>query len=549
MPVHAATCSDNMNASSLQTMRRLARGPAYAMTVCILSLPATTGAEGLDCSALARQDFSQLPDAPTTIITASDVAASEDLPAYCRIEGIVAPQVRFELRLPRSDWNGRYLMQGCGGLCGIIKIAAADDALARGYAVTTTNMGHSGNPASGMWGYNNRAAEIDFGYRATHVSNIAARALVTAYYGRDADWSYFRGCSTGGRQGLVEAQRYPEDFDGIIAGAPVINETGVGALHLLWSVRANLNDRGNPIMDGRRIAGVREAVLDHCDELDGLRDGLIADPRVCDFKPASLACDNDRTGENCLSADEVGVLEKLYGGPQNSDGDQLYPGGLMPGSEYEWVPALIGLDGQPALALQMPLIGDFLRYLAFAEDPGPGYSIMDFDFDRDPPRLAFMESIYTASNPDLRRFRERGGKLLLYQGWDDLEVTPTNTVEYYELTSRAMGGPDATREFFRLYMLPGVAHCRRGSGADAVDFLSYIEAWVEQGESPERIVAAHLAEPQAYDGLPPLRFPLDDSRVEFRRSVFPYPGIAEWNGQDDVRDADNWVRRGPLSGP
>ena len=477
---------------------------------------------------------------PTLITGAQTVEAGEDLPAYCRVQGYIAPQIGFELRLPTEDWNGKYLMQGCGGLCGIIKIESADDALARGYAVSNTDMGHKGQPFSGIWAYNNRQAEIDFGYRATHAVANVTKEITRAFYDRVPLQSYFRGCSTGGRQGMVAAQRYPDDFDGIIAGAPVLNETGVGALHLIWSVRANLDETGAPILDGSKLSFVHQKVLEACDRLDGAPDGLLSDPRQCTFEPEDLVCQSATDTDQCLTVPEVQVIAKLYGGPQNSAGQSLYAGGLMRGSEYEWAPALVGIGDQPALALQMPMLNDFVAFMAFERDPGPTFTMMDFDFDRDPSRLAEMEAIYSASNPDLSAFQDRGGKIIMYHGWDDVEVPPLSTVQYYDQVTRRSGDLEATQDFYRLFMLPGVAHCRRGPGPDAIDYLGYLEDWVEKGRAPDWVLASHLKVEQSYDGLPPVRFPLPETSAEYRRPIYPYPEIPEYIGQGDINDPSSW---------
>ena len=200
------------------------------------------------CDALRFQDFTGIPDAITAITESSVVEAAGDLPEYCRVRGTIAPAISFELRLPTKTWNEKFLMQGCGGMCGIINMAAGEDALVRNYAVINQNMGHSSQPFIATWGMNNLQAEIDFGYRSTHVTAVAAKVLVEAYYGRAPDYSYFKGCSTGGRQAMVQAQRFPWDFDGIVAGAPVLNEVGDGLLHLVWSGRANLDADGKQIL-------------------------------------------------------------------------------------------------------------------------------------------------------------------------------------------------------------------------------------------------------------------------------------------------------------
>jgi len=478
--------------------------PLWALD-CV-SLP---GAEGLDT----------LPDAPTVVTSAEEVATIAGLPTHCRVRGFVAPQVGFELRMPALSWNGKLLFQGCGGLCGDIPSAACDDALERGYAVVATDMGHQGPAFRSLWAYNNRQAEIDFAYRATHVVALAARALVASHYGRAPLRSYFRGCSTGGRQGLVSAQRFPADFDGIIAGAPVLDETGTTALHLIWSGRANLDADGEPILSPARVEQIHRRIIASCDEFDGSPDGIIEDPRTCAWREILPACRaGSQPRDDCFNAAEIDVLEKLYGGARNSAGELLVPGGLQPGSEYEWVPSFVGAEGPAVFHPDGPL-RELYQTLIFFDDPGPGHSAAEFDFDRDPARLALIETLYSAKNPDLRAFRRRGGRLILYQGWDDVEVTPLNTIDYYETMQRTMGGAGDTGEFARLFLLPGVAHCRRGPGADAVDWLGYLEAWVEEGWAPDSVTAHHLVEEQSYLGLPRPRFPLPAAAYEWAREV------------------------------
>jgi hypothetical protein len=497
---------------------------AWELAACWLLAMLAAPAWALDCESLLRAPgLLDLPDAATTLTAAENLAADNQLPAHCKLEGYVAPQVRFELRLPSLTWNGKLLMQGCGGLCGNISSAACDDALERGYAVVATDMGHSGPAFRSLWALDNLPAEIDFAYRATHVVAVAAKALVAMHYERPAQRSYFRGCSTGGRQGLVSAQRFPADFDGIIAGAPVLDETGTAALHLIWAGRANLDAAGEPILTPQQIDALRAAVRSACDELDGHADGLIDDPRDCDWRAAVTACDDSQRPAGCLSAAQISVLDALYEGARDSAGRHLVPGGLMPGSEYEWVPNFVGLDG-PAVYHPDGPISQLYQTLLFFRDPGPGHTAREFDFDRDPPRLALMETLYSAKNPDLRRFRERGGKLIVYQGWDDVEVTPLNTIDYFETMERTVGGRDAAREFARLFVLPGMAHCRRGPGADAVDWLTYLERWVEQGDAPDKVTAHHLVTEQTYLGLPRPRFPLPDVAYEWTRRIDAYPG-------------------------
>ncbi len=475
-----------------------------------------------DCAALLRESFSGLPDAPTTISSAQGVAASADLPAHCQVRGFVAPQVRFEVRLP-DDWNGKFLHQGCGGLCGEAESATCDDALARNYAVAVTDMGHQAAPWQSAWAFNNLPAEIDFAYRATHVVTVAAKAIIARHYGRSATRSYFRGCSTGGRQGLVEAQRFPADFDGIIAGAPVLDETGVAALHLMWSGQANLDAQGRALLEPVHVELLHAAVLKACDARDGRRDGILDDPRQCDFEPAQLACPGDVAAASCLTAAQQSAVGRIYAGARNSRGESLFAGGMSRGSEYEWVPNFVGRNGPAVFAPGGPL-RELYQYLIFMPDPGPNAPTTVFDFDADPGRLGLMETLYTAQNPDLSAFRARGGKLILYQGWDDAEIPPALIIRYFARIQQTMGGDGPTREFARLFMLPGVAHCRRGPGADTADWLTYLERWAEQGEAPDAVDTFHLTREQNYRGLPRPRFPLpapDYDRVKILKPLRP----------------------------
>jgi feruloyl esterase len=488
-----------------------------AALLAVLALPARAAAS--DCAALLQASFAGVPDAPTTLVSAVAVPATPDLPAHCAVRGTVAPAVNFEVRLP-ADWNGKFLHQGCGGLCGQVQPATCDDALARRYAVAVTDMGHAGQPWESAWARDNLPAEIDFAYRATHVVTVAAKAITARHYGRPAARSYFRGCSTGGRQGLIEAQRFPADFDGVIAGAPVLDETGVAALHLMWSGRANLDGEGRPLLQPVHVDLLHEAVLAACDSLDGTRDGILEDPRRCDFDPAALACAGDVPAATCLTVAQQAAVHRLYDGARNSRGEALFPGGLARGSEYEWVPNFVGKDGPAVFAPGGP-VAELYRNLIFLPDPPADLSPV-FDFDRDPPRLALMESLYTARNPELRAFRARGGKLILYHGWDDAEIPPALMLDYFATLQAAMGGPKATDGFARLYLLPGVAHCRRGPGADTADWLTHLERWVEDGRAPAAVETFHLTTEQNYLGLPRPRFPLPAESFDRVKVLRPF---------------------------
>lgn len=526
--------------------------PAPTRDACLRFATGSAGAAADPAASVVLAELLRIPDAPTVITAVESVPAAGDLPAYCRFKGTIAPQIHFELRLPTTAWNGKLLMQGCGGMCGWINMGAAEDSLARGYAVVNTDMGHVDPPFVALWALDNREAEADFAYRSTWATAQVAKALTKAYYSSVPRYTYFNGCSTGGRQGMVAAQRFPELFDGIIAGAPVLNQTGNGMLHLVWLARANMDSNGKPILSRERLAVVREHVLAACDRMDGVEDGIVPDPRACPWRPAQMAC---RAGgvkdAQCLSQAEVAALQKFYDGASNSSGSLRIAsgGGLTAGSEYGWSPAFVTEGDAPGLvATPGGMMQQILQTKTFYMDPGPqsGLTIADFDFDRDVPRLALTEYQYNAQNPDLRRFRARGGKLILWHGWDDTEVPPGFSTDYYELAARTMGGAAETNSFFRLFMLPGVQHCRRGVGADAVDFLTALEDWVEKGRAPDALVAHRLVKEQSYLGLPRPRFPLAPADYAWRRPLYPYPAIAVYTGRGDWRDPANWRSRLPV---
>lgn len=487
--------------------------------VALLLTAALQPAAAVECSELLKPDFSALPDAPTQLTLATSVDAQGSVPAYCRVQGYVRPRVRFELRLPRESWNGKLLMEGCGGFCGSLDHAPRCDArLARGYACVVSDMGHASTPFDGKWAWNDREAEIDFGYRATHVTAVAGKAVATAFYSRPPERSYFHGCSTGGRQGLVSAQRFPADFDGIVAGAPVLRMPASGMV-LAWSMRALHDAAGRRIVTPREVELMHRAVLERCDARDGLADGIVGDPRACDVDPGTVAG---------LGAAQVAALRKVYDGPRDSRGRRLFASGLPRGSELNWIGTLIGRDeGPPPF---YGFIADLFRYLSFAEDPGPGFRLEDFDFDRDPPRLGAMAQIYTGANPDLTEFKSRGGKLLLYHGWADSVVVPQPSIDYYELATRAMGGPAATREFFRLFVVPGKDHCTGGAGAHDIDYLGALERWVERGEAPERLIGTR---------------PASGAQPALRRPVYAYPAVAAYRGRGDANDPASFVALPP----
>ena len=481
-----------------------------------------------------------MPDAPTRILKSTIDAAVDGLPESCRVSGLIAPHTHFELRMPTKTWNGKFLMLGCGGYCGSIDSRRSDPGLARNYAVVLTDMGHQGS--SWLFAYNNLQGEIDFAYRSTHTVAVASKEIIDAYYGSRADKNYFMGCSTGGRQAMVEAQRFPRDFDGIVAGAPVYDETGDGAYFVLWSALANIGQNGKPILSPEKLPLIRNAVMEQCDGADGLKDGVLQDPRQCTWQPSDMQCGLGQSTDKCLTADEVGVVNKIYSGATNSDGDPWYFG-MSLGSEYTWTPEFIGQDGKIGDWLEGPQSfgEEFITTMPFFYDLPIGTPAATFDFDTDPPRMGLTEVLYNAQNPDLRKFKKNGGKLLLYHGWDDDQIPPGISVDYYETSTRTMGGPDQTTDFFRMFMIPSMLHCIMGGpGGTEVDWITAIENWVEKDEAPEQIVV-HRMKTTGYS-VPRARHPLDPDEYDQKRPVYPYPAVARFKGVGDPNDPDAWQK-------
>jgi feruloyl esterase len=501
----------------------------------------------VQCEALRHKDFTRIQDAPTQIIKVTLVGSEGGVPPHCQVEGRVAPHVGIGLQLPLAHWNGKLIEVGCAANCGDLMWEGCNDPVRRGYACITSDMGHRGTLIDSAWAHENLQAKVDWAFRATHVTVLAGKAISAYFYRGVAKKSYFVGCSTGGRQALQEAQRFPWDFDGIIAGAPPINLSAL-YMTLAWNILATHDKDGKPLLDRAHVKLLTDTAIAKCDLDDGVKDGLIGDPRHCQFDPAELTCKGQQA-DSCLTPIQVDAVKKVYAGPTTSRGVRLSHGGPMPGSEYghwdeqfggNWSRGFLGVNGKPAA--YDPLVISGLRFLFFDLEMGPNWTLSGLDFDRDYQRLGIMESLYDSGNPDLRDFKAAGGKLLMYQGTNDVAVLPQITEDYYETVERTMGGQAATQSFFRLFVLPGVEHCGGGDGADTVDYLSALEAWVEHGRVPDRLNAAHLRTDHSPMQMPP--FPLHPGEIQFTRPVYPYPIRAQYRGRGDPEDAASF---GPSS--
>jgi feruloyl esterase len=489
---------------------------------------------------LVQTDFSWIQDAPTEITSAQIVAPQESIPELCEVRGYVNSNVGFLLLLPSSSWNGKFLMVGCGGFCGDAELHARRDCpagLRRGYACISTDMGHQG--LVGKWAHNNLQAEVDFGYRATHVTALAGKDVTQKFYGRAPTVSYYMGCSTGGRQGMVESQQFPWDFDGMVIGAPGINLTGV-VRQMVWATIANHRNDGSLILEEADVRLLHESVLSSCDKDDDLADGFLSDPSGCSFAPSSLKCGTGGKTD-CLSTEQIEAAANIYAGPLTSTGVPTYTGGAALGSELDW---LAGRNGEHITMtdeyLYETFIADWFRYMFFYPDAGANWSLRDLNIDRDYKRMGMAEALLGGTNPDLRQFKASGGKMIIFQGLNDLQMQPKSIVDYYGLVERVIGGRDETQEFLRLFILPGVGHCSGGDGAYSVDYLSYIEDWVENGEAPDKLIS----ERPSGDEIPEWLLPIsnDPGQAKFRRPVFPYPHRAIYDGLGDPNDVKSFSR-------
>ena len=469
---------------------------------------APSGDPAAACARLKDTDFSQTPNAPSLIVSAVAKEATSEIPALCLVNGRIAPTIGYRMWLPLASWNGKFAQTGCGGRCGDILDDGCQIVVARGYACIAADLGHKGTFYDDLWAIDNVPGEIDFGFRATHVTNITGRAVTDAFYGRKPAYAYYFGASTGGRQGLIEAQRFPQDFDGIIAGEPAMGTPGTPQPETGPALRASvaaLNPGGKPIMSIADVMLVHNAAVQQCDMDDNAKDGFISDPRRCMFKPAQLLCKADKTPD-CLTAAQVTALNRVY------------TNGAMPGSEKGWIGAYIGADNGP---------GRYVWHL------------------KNPYKYPYAWVFNDATNADLRAFKAKGGKLILYQGWADEACYPGNPAEYYDTVERLMGGRAATQAFFRLYMIPGESHIPQVSGgAETVDYLSYLEAWVEHGTAPDMLLAQKYKNLARFAGPVSYSVYLKPDNVEFSRPLYPYPVHARYSGRGDVKDAASW---GPIN--
>jgi feruloyl esterase len=449
-----------------------------------------------------------LPNAPPGVF--------KNLPAFCRVMATLSPssdsQIKIEVWLPSDSWNGKLLAAGNGGWGGFVDYQALVIGLQEHYATAATDTGHEGGGGSFALGHPEKL--LDYAYRAVHEMAIASKVIASTFYSTAPKLSYFAGCSTGGRQGLMEAQRYPGDFDAILAGAPANNRNrqSVSRMAKMVAVASGKVEALPPV----QATLLNQAVIAACDALDGVKDGLLEDPRKCGFDPTTLLC-REGTTQNCLTPPQVEMAKLAYAAEKTSRGELVFPG-WQPGSELYWP--------TPGLTQPEALVLDNFRYVAHQD---PQWNWQKFDSDADLDLLLKTGASMDATSPNLREFKSRQGKLILFHGWSDTSIAPENSIHYYSSVLGEMGSKQA--DWFRLFMVPGMAHCGGGPGPDQfiISMLGALERWREIGSAPDRVSAAHVT----------------SNRVDMTRPLCPYPQVAQWKGIGSVNDADNFVCKVP----
>lgn len=454
---------------------------------------------------------------------------------YCDVTGYVAPQNKFELKLPLpSDWNQKFFFYACGAFCGSVFGDSCNLGLARGYASVTGNGGHDSRWGfDGIWAANAPELQEDFGWRSTHVVTLIAKSITTHYYGKPIKYSYMGGGSKGGQAVLMEAQRFPEDFDGLMPSAPVYDYTGRNTIAAAWFAQAIADGHGGSVLNADAAEAIHKSVLEHCGAQAGVDEGVVIDPPSCKWLPEMVACAPGTSGSDCLNVRQVAAVKRLMMPATNSKGEVLYAYPYIPGTETMWAGWNYFGTPRPGITprlANLELPGQHIKYLA-DERVRKNADALHFDFDHDPKTLERSRRIYDATSFDLRAFKARGGKILLWHGWADGAIMATSSIGYYEGVMKLMGGRKQTEDFFRLFLVPGVHHSGGGPGFTEFDSMTALENWVEKGQAPEKLIAGRLS-----NGI-----------VERTLPVFAFPILARYSGRGDPKQSGSFVPFDPTT--
>ena len=508
--------------------------------------PTRPAGQGSSCAALKNLTFGDATVVESTAVPAGTLKVSEavtipNLPPFCRVQGVSRPSadsdIRFEVWLPEpGTWNRKFLSTGEGGFAGQLNYqragldSAMDENLRRGYVTASTDTGHLASDP--WWAIGHPEKITDYLYRAKHVTTVAAKAIVTAYYGQSPAHSYFNSCSNGGRQGLIEAQRYPDDFDGLIVGAPWNFQSHSNA-GFVWDAQV-LAAPGARIPEAM-LPTIAKAVTAACDKKDGVADGIIAEPATCNFEPKSLTCSGGAT-TGCLTPPQAAALQKIYDGPKNSrTGEQVFPG-FARGSEAGWTGMV-----RPTTAASGLLV--YFSNIVYQDRE---WDLQSFDFDTDMGHTDETIGRYgNAISTDYAAAIRRGVKIIQYHGWNDQTLQPAFSPQYYDQVVKANGGLERTQQFYRLFMVPGMNHCNGGIGAsnfggvgqqippsrDAQhDLVTALENWVERGAAPAQFIGTKYTDAEA-----------TTKTVQFTRPICLYPSVARYKGTGDPNDGSNFA--------
>jgi len=545
---------------------------AVFMIYAVSDIPASAAAKlepiapVMTCEGLRHAGVGS-PEAPTSITDASEQSINgHDM---CVVKGFVSPRIGFEVHLPMSGWTQRYLQTGCGGLCGRVGIESPQrDCTPETngeFVMASTDMGHDTN--GGTWGASDMQLRVDFAYRGVHVTSVVAKQLITAFYGQAPKYSYFSGCSDGGREALMEAQRFPDDFDGIAAGAPALNFLVQNSFYHGWNAAIVDPMSSHPALTAKDLPVLHAAAIKACDGADGTADGIVSDPSACKVDTTALICSGGQT-DGCLSETAAKAATELYRGAHDGD-TKLVIGSLMPGSELAWEGVLVpgdagktppagapgnappplpkpiagaaapsaapkGMDqphGMPPGMVMSPMIAsEMIPNLAYAKPFDPDWQLKDFKFTTASlEEMRPMHALFDATNPDLAPFHAAGGKILMWHGLADPHISPANSVAYYQAIEDTIGA-EAVQDMMRLYLIPGLYHCGGGYGMTSVDVMTPLMNWVEKGEAPDTLVAS------ASDA---------DAAVGKGRTLLAYPNVSVLRNGGSADNPSDWTGSQP----